>query len=400
MTTSQELKPSTHKKRSLIGRLWFDKRSRAMIVQVIIIAVVALFIAFIWHNTYENLKQLGVSSGFDFLWQSSGYDINQHLIPYSSVSTHFDAYTVGLINTLLVAVAGCALATLIGFIGGVLRLSNNWLISRISYCYVEFTRNVPVLLQILLWYGIILKLPMVRSAIELAPGFHISNRGLVMPLPIIEPGFAATPIAFVIATVGAILFSRWARKRQDETGKTLPAVWVGTGLILGLPILTFLLTGLPLSFEYPEMKGFNFVGGMYLRPEFVALTWALSIYTGAFIAEIVRAGIQSVNHGQAEAAFALGLRPTWSMRLIILPQALRVIIPPLTSQYLNLTKNSSLAIAIGYMDIVATVGGITLNQTGQALECIAMVMLTYLIFSLTISAGMNFYNKRVALVER
>ncbi len=371
-----------------------------MISQVAIIGALALFIAFIWSNTYQNLQRLGVSSGFDFLWQPSGYDINQTFIDYSSRSTHFEAYLAGLLNTLLVAVCGCVLATIVGFVAGILRLSRNWLINRLVYVWVEFTRNVPVLLQILLWYSVILQMPQVKQALEIAPGFHLSNRGLVMPAPVPEPGFSLVPLALLVAVIGTIAFARWAKRRQDATGEHLPVGWIGTGVVLGLPLLAYLATGMPLSFDVPALKGFNFQGGMNLRPEFVALTWALAVYTGAFIAEIVRSGIQSVSHGQTEAAYALGLRPNWTMRLITIPQALRVIVPPLTSQYLNLTKNSSLAIAIGYMDVTATIGGITLNQTGQALECIAITMATYLAFSLFISSVMNWYNRRVAVVER
>ncbi len=386
--------------RGLIGRLWYNKESRALISQIAIIGGVVLFVLFIANNTYENLARLGAATGFDFLWAPSNYDINQHFIEYSSRSSHMDAYIVGVFNTLLVAIVGCFLATVIGFAAGVLRLSHNWLISRLAYVYVEFTRNVPVLLQILLWYSLILLMPRVKQAVEFAPGFHLSNRGLAMPMPILESGFGAVPIAFVIAIVGAVFFARWAKKRQEETGKYLPVISINIGIIIGLPLFAFLAAGMPITFDMPVLKGFNFKGGMTLRPEFVALTWALSAYTGAFIAEIVRSGIQSVSHGQTEAAYALGVRPSWTMRLIVVPQALRVIVPPLTSQYLNLTKNSSLAIAIGYMDITATIGGITLNQTGQALECIAITMATYLAFSLVISLVMNWYNKRVALVER
>jgi len=389
-----------NQQRNLVARLWFNRESRAMITQVAIITALALFIAFIWNNTYQNLAKLGVSTGFDFLWQPANYDINQTLFDYSSKSSHFEAYLAGLLNTLLVAVVGCFLATIVGFLAGIFRLSHNWLISRLAYVYVEFTRNVPVLLQILLWYSIILQMPHVKQSIQLAPGFHLSNRGLVMPAPIYEAAFWAVPIAFAVAVIGSIFFARWAKRRQEATGQHLPVVTINSAMIIALPVVAYFAAGMPLTFDVPSLVGFNFKGGMNLRPEFVALTWALAIYTGSFIAEVVRSGIQSVSHGQTEAAYALGIRPNWTMRLIIVPQALRVIVPPLTSQYLNLTKNSSLAIAIGYMDITATIGGITLNQTGQALECIAITMVTYLAFSLIISAFMNWYNKRVAMVER
>ena len=288
--------------------------------------------------------------------------------------THLRAMFVGILNTLLIAACGIVTATVIGFTAGVLRLSQNWLVSRLVYCYIEFTRNVPVLLQILLWYGIILEvLPHPKRAWEYS-GIFLSNRGLIIPQPVYEPAFLAVVVAFFVAVAAAIWFARHAKRVQETTGKRYPVVSIILGLIIGLPLIVFFLSGMPVSLNWPEWKKFNFAGGLPIRPEFLALGFALSIYTAAFIAEIVRAGIQSVSHGQTEAAHALGLRPNWTMRLVILPQALRVIIPPLISQYLNITKNSSLAIAIGYMDIVATIGGITLNQTGRALECMSIVL--------------------------
>jgi general L-amino acid transport system permease protein len=308
---------------------------------------------------------------------------------------------VGLLNTGLVAITGIIMATIVGFTGGVLRLSNNWLVSRLVYCWVEITRNVPVLLQILLWHGIIVhSLPRPKQALEPMSGFFLSNRGFAIPSPQFEPAFWTVVIAFVVGLAGAIWFTRYAHKVQEATGKIYPVVWINLGLIIGLPVVVFFLAGVPVELDWPALKGFNFKGGVTVRPEFMALWFALSFYTGAFITEIVRAGIQAVSHGQTEAASALGLRSSWTMRLVILPQALRVIIPPLISQYLNLTKNSSLAIAVGYMDIVATMGGITLNQTGRALESMSIVLSIYLLISLGISGVMNWYNKRVALVER
>ena len=384
-----------------ISDLLTDQRSRGVVIQVISLSLIFLFIAYIVNNTINNLELLGIETGYDFLADPSNYDINQTLVEYDSRSSHATALLVGVLNTALVAVAGIFFATLLGVAAGVLRLSGNWLISRLVYVYVEFTRNVPVLLQILLWHGIIVHtLPRPKSALEPIDGFFLSNRGFAIPKPDFEPAFTAVVIAFIVAIVAAVFFSRYAAKVQAETGKHYPVATIVIGMIVGLPLIVFLITGAPVTFTWPELKGFNFKGGMTIRPEFVALWFALSVYTAAFISENVRAGIEAVSHGQTEAAYALGVKPSWTMRLIILPQALRVIIPPLISQYLNLTKNSSLAIAIGYMDIVATIGGISLNQTGRALECMSIVLLLYLSFSLFISMVMNWYNKRVALVER
>lgn len=384
-----------------LGRLWSDKRYRAVITQILVVAGMFMLLAFLATNAVQNLEALGKTFGFEFLQAPAGYDINQTLIPYTSRDTHFRAGVVGLLNTGLIAVTGCIFATILGFILGVLRLSSNWLINRIVYCYIEFTRNVPVLVQILLWHAVIVHtLPAVRQAISPANGVFLTNRGFYVPQPIFEDGFSLVIVAFLAAVAGVIVFSRWAKKHQEATGQIYPVFSIGVAAIVGLPLLAFFVAGMPVSLEMPELTGFNFQGGMVLRPEFIALWFALSIYTAAFIAEIVRAGIQAVSHGQTEAAFALGIKPNWTMRLIIIPQALRVIVPPLTSQYLNLTKNSSLAIAIGYMDIVATFGGITLNQTGKEMEVMIIVLSIYLVISLLISAFMNWYNRRIALVER
>lgn len=384
-----------------LGQLWSDKRYRAVVMQILVIAGVFLFLSFIVTNAVQNLEALGKTFGFEFLEAPASYDINQHLIPYNSRDTHLRAAVVGLLNTALVAFCGCILATVLGFILGVLRLSHNWLINRLVYCYVEFVRNVPVLLQILLWHGIIVtSLDVPRNAYNPMPDVFLTNRGFYVPKPVFESGFVFVAIVFVAAIAGMVIFSRWAKKNQEATGQIYPVFSIGVAAIIGLPVIAFFVAGMPMSLDVPELKGFNFQGGMVLKPEFTALWLALSLYTAAFIAEIVRAGIQSVSHGQTEASYALGVKPNWTMRLIIIPQALRVIVPPLTSQYLNLTKNSSLAIAIGYMDITATLGGITLNQTGKEMECVILLMLVYLTISLIISAFMNWYNRRIALVER
>lgn len=372
-----------------------------MIIQIIVIVVVLSLLGFFIRNTLNNLELLGREAGYGFLLTPSNYDINQHLIEYSSQSTHLRATLVGLINTGLVALIGIILATIIGFIAGVLRLSPNFLVSRIIYVFVEFSRNVPILLWILLWHGTMIhNLPHPRQAISFSDVSFLTNRGFYTPRPLLEPQFWWVIAAGAIAIAGAVAFSKYSQKRQELTGQRYPVIWLNSAIIVFLPVAAFWLAGSPAALEMPEFKGFNFRGGMVLTPEFMALTFALSVYTGAFIAEIVRAGILAVSHGQTEASYALGLKPNWTMRLVILPQALRVIVPPMISQYLNLTKNSSLAIAVGYMDVVATIGGISLNQTGRALECMSIVLAIYLCISLLISAFMNWYNKKISLVDR
>jgi general L-amino acid transport system permease protein len=390
--------------RNLIARLWYDKETRSIIMQILTIVGLLLFLGYIITNAVENLRLLGKTFSFSFLGDPASYDINQHLIPYSSTSTHLRAGIVGILNTLLVAGCGILLATLLGFIMGVLRLSPNWLINRLIYCVIEFVRNVPVLLHILLVHGIIVHtLPQPRGLPDWAnwgDKFFLTNRGLFMPSPIFESAFWVVVAAFVIGIGFSWWFKRHARKVQDETGRILPVFWTTVAAILGLPILAYLVTGMPVDWDIPEAGKFNLRGGMTIRPEFMALWLALSVYTACFIAEIVRAGILAVSKGQWEASQALGASRGLTLRNIIIPQALRVIVPPLTSQYLNLTKNSSLAIAIGYMDVVATIGGISLMQTGKEMETMIIVLLFYLIVSLLISAFMNWYNQRIKLVER
>ena len=387
---------------SLFYRLFFDKELRSITIQVITMALLCAFFFFIVNNAITNLETIGKGYSFSFLWDASNYDINQTLIEYDSRSPHWRAALVGIINTLLVAVAGIILSTIVGFLLGVLRLSSNWLINRVVYVYIEYVRNVPVLLHILLVHGIVVNtLPIPKNAMMAFDGsLFLTNRGFYTPKPLFEPAMWAVFIAFIIGIGFIIWFKGYARKVQDATGKIYPVLWISLAAVLLFPFIVYFIAGAPLTWEYPELKGFNFKGGLVLRPEFVALWIALSLYTAAFIAEIVRAGIQAISHGQTEAAYALGIRPGRTMQLVIIPQALRVIIPPLSSQYLNITKNSSLAIAIGYMDIVATIGGISLNQTGREMECMTIVLAIYLTFSLMISAFMNWYNKRMKLVER
>jgi len=324
-----------------------------------------------------------------------------HLVPYAASESFGRALLVGLLNTLAVAAIGVVFATILGFVVGVARLSRNWLISRIASIYIEVIRNIPLLLQIIFWYQVLGKsTPGPRQSIDIGGLFFINNRGLYMPAPVTQEGFWLTPVAFAVGIVAAVFMRRWARARQMATGQQFPVLWTALGLIFGLPLLALIVTGMPFHWDYPALKGFNFSGGMVLIPEFISLTFALVIYTGAFIGENVRAGIMAVNHGQTEASYALGLRPGPTLRLVVIPQAMRVIIPPLTSQYLNLTKNSSLATAIGYPDLVAVFAGTVLNQTGQAVECIAITMAVYLFLSLTTSVFMNWFNRRVALKER
>ncbi len=393
---------STADNQPFFYRLIYDKELRSIFIQVVTITLLFAFIAYIVRNAVVNLETIGKGYSFSFLFQPSNYDINQTLIEYDSRSPHWRAAIVGIINTLLVAFVGIILATIVGFVLGVLRLSTNWLINRTVYVYIEYVRNVPVLLHILLVHGIIVNtLPVPRNAMMAFDGtLFLTNRGFYTPKPLFEPAMWAVLIAFIVGIAFTWWFRRYAKQVQDATGKIYPVFSIGLGAIVGFPILVFLVTGMPLSWDFPVLSGFNFKGGLVLRPEFVALTLALALYTAAFIAEIVRAGIQAISHGQTEASYALGLRPQRTMQLVIIPQALRVIIPPLSSQYLNLTKNSSLAIAIGYMDIVATIGGISLNQTGREMECMTIVLGLYLFFSLLISAFMNWYNKKMKLVER
>ncbi|MFT5221041.1 MAG: general L-amino acid transport system permease protein [Planctomycetota bacterium] len=391
----------TSKEPSLVHRLFFDKELRSVTIQVFTIALLFAFFFYIINNAITNLDAIGKGFSFKFLGEASNYDINQTLIEYDSRSPHWRAALVGILNTLLVAVTGIIISTVVGFILGVLRLSSNWLINKVVYVYIEYVRNVPVLLHILLVHGIVVNtLPLPKNALNFEDALFLTNRGFYTPKPLFEPAMWAVLIAFIVGIGFTWWFRRYARKTQDATGKIFPVLWISLAAILVFPILVFFVAGAPVNWEMPELKGFNFKGGLVLRPEFVALTLALSLYTAAFIAEIVRAGIQAISHGQTEAALALGIKPNRTMQLVIIPQALRVIIPPLTSQYLNITKNSSLAIAIGYMDIVATIGGISLNQTGREMECMTIVLGLYLVFSLTISSFMNWYNKRMRLVER
>ncbi|WP_147163400.1 amino acid ABC transporter permease [Pararhodospirillum oryzae] len=380
---------------------WNDPRTRSITFQVLTAAFLVWFFWTLFDNTLTNMAHRGIATGFDFLDRTAGFGILMSLIPYDDTMTYGRTFVVGLLNTLLVSVLGIVFSTLIGFAVGIARLSRNWLVSRIALVYIETIRNIPLLLQIFFWYFAVLRtLPGPRQSLSLGEAAFLNNRGLYVPAPLAEPGFDWVGLAFVGALIGAIGLARWARRRQQATGQPFPTLATGLGLVIGLPLLVFLALGAPLGFETPALRGFNFQGGLRLIPELVALTLALSLYTATFIAEVVRGGILAVSHGQTEAASALGLRPGLTLRLIVLPQAMRVIIPPLTSQYLNLIKNSSLATAIGYPDLVAVFMGTSLNQTGQAVEIVGMTMAVYLFISLAISLGMNWYNSAMALKER
>jgi general L-amino acid transport system permease protein len=387
---------------NLLLRLWRNQKYRSVFIQIITMVVLFAVLGLIGKNVATNLEIAGKDFSFGFLNYPAGYDITfQPFIPYTPTDTHFDAAIIGILNTLLVAVSGVILASILGFTMGILRLSNNWLISRLVYVFLEFTRNVPILLHILFVHSIFLYVfPVPKRAISISDTFFFSNRGILIPSPVFEDGFGYVWTVLLIAIAIVAVFVYRAKKIQDETGKIYPIFTISLAILFCLPLFTFFVSGAPLSWEIPVLKGFNFKGGISIKPEYMALTFALSYYTSCFIAEIVRGGILAISHGQTEAADALGLSPNRTLQLVVIPQALRVIIPPLASQYLNLTKNSSLAIAIGYMDVVATIGGISLMQTGKEMETMIIVLLTYLFFSLIISGFMNWFNSRMSLVER
>jgi general L-amino acid transport system permease protein len=378
-----------------------DPKVRAWLFQIITVIAVVAMGWYLFDNTQTNLQHRGITSGFSFLENSAGFGIAQHLISYTESDTYSRVFLIGLLNTLLVTFIGVIFATLLGFIVGVARLSNNWIINKLATIYVEVFRNIPPLLQILFWYfAVFLTLPGPRAAHGFFGTFYVSSRGLNMPGAIMTDAIWPFVISVILAIVAIVMMTKWANKRFEATGVPFHKFWAGLALFIVIPALCALIFGVPLHWEVPELKGFNFVGGWVLIPELLALTFALTVYTAAFIAEIVRSGIKSVSHGQTEAARSLGLRPGPTLRKVIIPQALRVIIPPLTSQYLNLAKNSSLAAGIGYPEMVSLFAGTVLNQTGQAIEVIAITMSVYLAISISISLLMNWYNKRIALIER
>ena len=380
---------------------WNDPFYRSIFVQFVAFVLVVFAGKYLFDNTIENMARQGIASGFGFLGTTSGFDVTSSLIEYDSSSSYGRAFWVGLLNTLLVSGVSIFFATVIGFTVGIARLSNNWLVAKIATIYIEVLRNIPLLLQIFFWYFAVLRpLPSPRESIEMFNSIFVNNRGLYLPSPNFEDGSMWILIAFIVAIVSVIFMSRWSKRRHDDEGKEFPLFSTSIAILISLPLLALIGTGFPVTWDMPALQGFNFQGGMVVIPEFVALSIALSTYTAAFIAEVVRAGIQSVSTGQTEAASALGLKTGQVLRFVTIPQALRVIIPPLTNQYLNLAKNSSLAAAIAYPDLVLIFAGTVLMQTGQAVEIIFITMAMYLLMSLVISLFMNWYNKRIELVER
>ncbi len=399
MTVASDPAPRTE---GGIGRLIYNPRVRSVVIQTAALAAVVAFVAWIVGNTIDNLARANIASGFGFFGRQAGFDISDSLIPFTSSDTILRAFWVGVLNTLLVSVLGVILATIIGVAVGLARLSQNWLLARLGTVYVETLRNVPLLLLLLFWYRAVLSvLPGPRDGVGIPLlGINLSNRGLAMPAPVFGEAFPATAITLAIAVIVALVVARSARRRRIETGQTFPVGWVSAAILVVPAALVFLASGLPLAVDVPELAGFNFSGGMTLRPELVALLVGLSGYTASFIAEVVRAGVLAVSHGQTEAARALGLTQGQTLRQVILPQAIRVIVPPLTNQYLNLTKNSTLAVAIGYPDFVAIFVNSVNQRTGQAVEIIVVTMAFYLVLSIATSLFMNWFNRRVAIKER
>ena len=378
---------------------WADERLRGLVWQVLVVGAIGAVFYWLWSNTVHNLEVRRIATGFGFLSREAGLPIGESLIEYSPTDTYLRALAVGLLNTLKIAVVGIVLATVLGTLVGIARLSRNWLVSKIAGVYVEVIRDLPLLLQLLFWYAIMQALPGPRQAMNPVAGVFLSNRGLMLPWLEWQDAHSYAVLAFVAGAVGSWAWARRAGLLRMQDGRPRPVWPVALGLLIGLPLVVWMAFGAPWTVDWPALRGFNFRGGLTMTPEYFALLAGLVLYTAGFIAEIVRAGILAVPHGQWEAAQALGLRPGAVLKRIVLPQALRVIVPPMTSQYLNITKNSSLAVAIGYQDIVS-IANTTLNQTGQAIEGIAIIMLVYLTISLSISFFMNWYNARIALVER
>jgi general L-amino acid transport system permease protein len=382
--------------RSLIN----DPNVRAVFFQIVVLGAIIALGWYLVSNVLDNLARQAIATGYGFLNREASFAIGETMIPYSAADNYGRALVVGFLNTIKVAVIGIVLATILGTVVGIARLSTNLLLAKLAQGYVELVRNIPVLLQLFFWYAVITEsLPGPRQSLNPLPGVFLSNRGMKMPALAPDPVWDYILVAILAAIVGIVVLRRWAHKRQDRTGRQFPVLAAALGLLIGLPLLVWLAGGAPVALDVPVLQGFNFRGGLNISPEFAALLLGLTVYTASFIAEIVRSGIVAVSHGQTEAAMALGLHRGQALRLVILPQALRIIVPPTTSQYLNLTKNSSLAVAIGYPDLVS-VANTTLNQTGQAIEAVSIMMAVYLTISLLISLFMNWYNKHIALVER
>lgn len=377
-----------------------DPSKLAILYQILSIAGVALLAYYLISNTLANLERQSISTGFGFFAKESAFEIGESIIDYSSADSYGRALVVGFLNTLIVSLIGITLTVFLGSFIGIARLSSNWLVAKLSAAYIELFQDIPILLQLFFWYAFFYEmLPSPRQALNPIDGLFLCNRGLIFAIPVWHTAFLYAGIAFIVGLIIIFFLKRWVAKQQEATGRSFPTVKVSIAILLGLPLLAWLVSGAPTEMNTPALKGFNFKGGITISPEFTALLLGLVLYTAAFVAEVVRAGIQSVSKGQKEAAMSIGLKPGLVLNLVVLPQALRVIIPPLTSQLLNLTKNSSLAVAIGYPDFVS-VAGTTINQTGQAIEGVALIMIVYLIFSLSTSAYMNWYNKKIAIVER
>jgi general L-amino acid transport system permease protein len=379
---------------------WYNNPTlRSIVIQVVLVVGVVGLVGWLTNNTITNLHERGIASGFGFLSQRAGFDMTT-LLPTTSESTYGFMLLAGLVDTIVVSLLAIIIATILGLVVGIARLSSNWLIRTIATVYIEFFRNIPPLVVILFWYlAVIAALPNIRDAIQLGPDVSLSNRGFFMPRPVFGDNFGWTVGAFVLGLVLAYGIGRWGRARQMRTGKSFPSFWVGLAVVVVLTLGTFLASGDPLTIEVPVKTRFNINGGWTLSPEFATMFLALGVYTASYVGEIVRSGIMAVSHGQTEAARALGLRGGLTLRLVVLPQALRVIIPPLASEYLNITKNTSLAVAVGFADLVA-VGNNVLNPTGQSIEVVAIWMAFYLGLSIVISLAMNWFNARIALTER
>ena len=379
---------------------WNDQKTRAILYQIFTAVAVALLGYYLISNVQNNMAKQSIASGFGFIEKEAAFEIGESLIEYSAADSYGRALIVGVLNTLKVSLVGIILTTILGTIVVVATLSKNWLISRLGFIYVEIFQNIPVLLQLFFFYALFYEaFPSPRQALNPITGVFMTNRGIDFAVPAAHPAWLYVGLAFLAACVITVMTSRWSVKRQDATGQQFPMFWAGIAILVGLPLITWVVNGAPSQMDIPVLKGFNFSGGRNISPEFSALLIGLVLYTASFIAQIVRAGIQSISHGQTEAALSIGLKPVHVLKLVIFPQALRVIVPPLTSQLLNLTKNSSLAVAIGYPDFVQ-VAGTTINQTGQAVEGVALMMLVYLTLSLLTSAYMNWYNKKIAIIER
>ena len=397
---AQEVTDSPEIKASAKISFWYDPAKRAIIYQVVVLGIVGLVAYYLFTNTLANLERQNIATGFGFLTKEASFEIGESPIPYSAADTYARALLVGVLNTIKVSFIGVILTVILGTFVGIARLSRNWLVAKLAGIYIEVMQDIPVLLQLVFWYAVFYDtFPSPRQALNPIRGVFLCNRGMAFAVPQPHPVYGYMALALVIGCLAVWLLHRWAKKRQEKTGQIFPVFLVSLAILLVLPLATWLLGGAPLKMNVPKLVGFNFEGGTTFSPEFAALLLGLVLYTAAFVAEIVRAGIQAISRGQVEAAMSMGLKPGQVLRLVILPQALRVIIPPLTSQMLNLTKNSTLAIAIGFPDFVS-VANTTINQTGQAIEGVGMIIVVYLFFSLSTSGLMNWYNKKVALVER